>query len=468
MITLYKKSGIIIPIKYKNEEFYFQIKEYLKRRTKDYQTSTYRSFQFFLESEHGMLIPRFFPVGNFIKDFEIIDKIPDPESIKIEHNIVPRTDVQKRIFDQLNNLQNCLLQLPPGVGKTVIMIKQIASLKKKSFIIVHRDSLVDQWKDRILQFTNLNEDNIARLKSKSFLEDLQKSIILTTNQTFISLLKRNRTEFLVALHNAKIGIFIADEVHTSVGAPTFAECSIHIPAKYVYGLSATPYRNDGNADILTYHLGETIADEDTSGTMEPRINVILADYEIDIPKRYMYLHWEGKFQKSRYLNIMKNSLTFMNITKGLINRFKGNRKLLVMSERVEKMINILYNWVDYDDKGKFISGSDLSELQKSLIFSTPNKVRDGVDAVHIDCLIMTSPISNIEQMIGRVIRFKQGKEQPIVVDMVDIGCKDLKRTVYNRLTFYSKKNWKVKFMFYTNSSLKIIDEEIAKNILEGK
>ena len=433
MISLYKKSGIIIPSKYKDEDFYFQIKEFLKRRMKQYNNSTFKSYQFFLESEIGMLIPRFFPIDRFISNFEIIDKIDEPDSININHRIVPRNDVQKRILKKLDNLNNCLLQLSPGVGKTILMIYQIARLKKKTIILVHREPLVEQWKNRVLEFTDLQEDDISRLKSKTFEEDLKKSIILVTNQTIASLLKRNRSEFLMKLHEAKIGIFIADEVHTSVGAPTFSESSIHIPAKYVYGLSATPYRHDGNEDIIKYHLGEIISDEDTSGTMEPKITIVLADYNIDNPKRRKYLYWGGEFQRSRYLNIMKNSSIFMNITKSLINKFKDERKLLVISERIKKMIDILYDWVEYENKSKFTGSFGLEALESNLIFATPGKIRDGVDAKDIDCLIMTSPISNIEQMVGRVIRSKEGKKQPIVIDMVDIGCKRMRGSIFKRI-----------------------------------
>ena len=168
-------------------------------------------------------------------------------------------------------------------------------------VLVHREPLAKQWTDRFLAFTNLEPDDISWLKSSSFQEDLKKPIIVAMVQTFRSLLKRKRKDFLIALNEANIGVFVADEVHTSVGAPAFSECSIHVPSKYTYGLSATPYRYDGNGDIIEFHLGDIFADDDLEGTMEPKVTVMLLDYEIDTPRSHRYIHWGGSFQRARYL-----------------------------------------------------------------------------------------------------------------------------------------------------------------------
>jgi superfamily II DNA or RNA helicase len=249
-MKIIKRSGLAISKEFANETFYQNIRSALERKTKAYNTSTLSSYEFFLESEKYLLIPRYFPVHKYTLDIEIEDKRHDGEPIEIEHHIVPRSEAQKNAIKHMLDNESCILQLLPGVGKTVISIYMIAQRKKKTMILVHRDSLADQWKQRVEHFTNLREDNIARLTSETFEEDLKKPIIITTAQTFLSLLKRKRLEFLTALDSANVGVFIADEVHTSVGAPTFSECSIHMPSKYTYGLSATPYRYDGNGDII--------------------------------------------------------------------------------------------------------------------------------------------------------------------------------------------------------------------------
>jgi superfamily II DNA or RNA helicase len=465
-MDILKRSGILIPTKYRNNRWYVRIKDKLERRTQSYDRSNIQFNIFYLESEKFLLIPRHFPLHKFIfEPYEIHDHSHTGEKIKIDHRIEPRDELQKNAMEKLMTSENCILQLPPGVGKTVISIYMIAERKLKSFILVHRDGLADQWRDRLLTFTDLEEDQIARLTSQTFEDDLQKPIIISTNQTFTSLLKRHRRNFLTKLNEANIGIFVADEVHTSVGAPTFSECSIHIPARYTYGLSATPYRYDGNGDIIEYHLGPIFSNDDSSGTMESNVTVILLDYEIDTPRRRMYVRWGGEFQRSRYLNLLKKSKPFREVLRGLLRRLiKDDRNLLCISERIN-LIDEVFNETKSSSKSRFYRNAKLDELNHKVTFATPGKCRDGIDAPWKDSVVMTSPITNIEQLTGRVVRKKEGKKTPIIIDMVDFGCDDMSKSFFPRKTFYERKGWSMQYILYHNNKLKQIDEETALAII---
>ena len=465
-MDIIKKSGLLISKEHKDKEFYKKIIEELTRRSKAYQTSNYIVNQFYLESDKFLLIPRMFPIDEY-QFCKIENYQHEGDTINISHNIKPRSETQKLAIQHMLDNDSAILQLLPGVGKTVISIYMIAERKKKSLILVHRDSLGDQWRDRFLQFTDLDKDNISRMTSSTFKEDLQKPIIISTVQTFISLLKRNRKDFLYALNDANIGVFIADEVHTSVGAPTFSECSIHVPSKYTYGLSATPYRHDGNGDIIEYHLGKIFSDDDITGTMPANITVLLVDYQIDTPTRWQYIHWGGEFQRARYLNLIKKSKPFLLAIKGLLKRLKTDRNMIVMLERI-KLIEELYDWLDHKSKSKFCGSAKLDALDSQITFTTPGKCRDGIDAPQKDCLIMTSPISNIEQLSGRVIRTKEGKKTPTIIDMVDYGCTYISNTFRNRNEYYKKKKWQVNYILLKNNVLYNIDEHKAFNIIRGE
>lgn len=467
MIDIIKRSGLLIPTEYKNTEFYVNIKESLERRTKAYNTSDYIYNTFYIESDKFLLIPREYPIDKYAFATTIRNHQHEGKSIEINHKIKPRSEAQMRAMKYLLSHDNGILQLMPGVGKTIISIYMIAERKKKSLILVHRDSLAEQWKNRILTFTDLKNDDIARLKSSKFEEDLEKPIIISTVQTFLSLTKRKRQDFLTALDKANIGIFVADEVHTSVGAPTFSECSIHVPAKYTYGLSATPYRYDGNGDVIQFHLGPIFTDDDLTGTMDAKVTVFLLDYKIDTPKRTMYIRWDGKFQRARYLNMLYKSKPFRLALRGLLGRLKDDRDLICMVERI-KLIDELYDELPSKSKSKFCGSGTLETLDYKHTFATPGKCRDGIDAPQKDCVIMTSPISNIEQLTGRINREHPGKQEPIIIDMVDYGCRDMADTFNSRLSFYRKKQWPIQYMLFVNDKLTQIDGEMARAIIKGE
>ena len=341
MYELIRRSGILIPRKYENTEFYIEVKQSLERYSKAYNTSNFVVNKSYIESERFLLVPRYFPLKQYYHSFSIKDAYHEGEVIDIEHNIKPRSESQEKAMQYMMNHENGILQLSPGVGKTVISIYMIAERKKKTLILVHRDSLADQWRNRLLEFTNLERERIARMTSATFKKDFNKPVIISTTQSFLSQLKRNREDFLLTLNEANIGVFIADEVHTSVGAPTFSECSIQMPSRYTYGLSATPYRYDGNGDVIEFHLGDIFADDDIEGTMEPKITVILLDYQIDTPSRTKYIRWAGEFQRARYLNMIKKSKPFREAMRGLLKRLKDDRDLICIAERI-KLIDELY------------------------------------------------------------------------------------------------------------------------------
>jgi len=469
-MKLVRRSGILIPREYENENWYQKIKDDLTRRAQDYQTSTFIIQKFYLETKKNLIIPRFYPVKLHNPWLEIEDISHEGQDISISHNITPRNALQSRSIDHMLTHNEALMELQPGVGKTVISIMVIATRKKKTFILVHRESLSTQWKNRILEFTNLQNPEISILTSATYKKDLDCSIIIATCQTFLSLLKRDRINFLIALNKANVGILIGDEVHTTVGAPTFSECSIHMPCKYVYGLSATPYRWDGNTDIITHHLGPTYADEDTDGTMEANVTILIFDFAVDQPKRFKYLYWAGKFQRSRYLNIIKNSDIFMKTLIALIAKFEKNgRKQIIMSERI-KLIDKIIDDKQFKDSDidKFIAGSKLEVLEGEISLSTPGKIRDGIDVPWKDSLIMTSPISNIAQVSGRVTRTYLDKKTPLIVDMVDCTCKPIKNTIHTRLRYYEEKNWNIQYVYIDNDyKTNLIDKEQFNNVLNG-
>jgi superfamily II DNA or RNA helicase len=471
MIELTRRSGIVIPKEYENESWYHMVRAHLFRKQVDYNSPTYTTTKFYSESSKSLTIPRFFPIHDYV-DCKIIDISHVGEDIEINHNIKPRNDTQILAMDYMNANNNGMIKLGPGMGKTVISIHMIATRKKKTLIVVHRDSLDKQWRERLLEHSDLPENKIALLNSSKFEEQLSECpVIISTSQTIGSLLKRYPMEYLIALNNANLGIGIFDELHTTVGAPSFSNVSLHCPARVIYGLSATPYRNDGNTDIIKYHLGDMLESESDDDTMPADVTFILLDFDIDTPRRNKYLNWEGNFQRARYLSIMKNSKVFMDLVKALLMKLANDgRELLFISERVDKMINILYDWMPYENKSKFIAGSSLKELEKQISFSTPGKIRDGIDVPHKDALLITSPVKNIEQLCGRITRIKEDKKTPIVLDMVDIGCENIRGSFWDRREYYIKKEWNISYMFINQFTYEKFNlrEEDALKIIQGE
>lgn len=192
----------------------------------------------FKENEKKIYIPRFYGIERYglpLKS-EIGKKV---ESINIEF-VKSLRDYQETVVETYVNCVNkpiCLqatssspttriIELPPtlppdhhggggilslytGAGKTVCAIKIISMIQKKTLIIVHKEFLMNQWIERIREFTP--EAKIGRIQGKIF--DIEgKDIVLAMMQTLYNEEKTFNLE--------SFGLCIVDEVHR-IGSSQF-------------------------------------------------------------------------------------------------------------------------------------------------------------------------------------------------------------------------------------------------------
>lgn len=467
---LIRKSGIILP---KTHEKFVEVCSNLTRMVEDWN-STSTLLSFYEEFEDYVLIPRFYPIGEEVKD-----ETDEGADIDIKSNVTPRSERQKLYIKEFTNRDNGILQAEPGVGKTVIATCIVSHYKKRSIIIAHKDKLLEQWESEFIKHTSLEKEDIGRLSGSNFEECLQKSIILTTPQVISYAVTKEKTEFLNAIQNANIGVLIIDECHVGVGPEKFSKASIFINAKRVYGLSATPSRDKETQDIIHKHLGDIYYLEPSDDELL-KPNVFMLYLPIDVYKKNnRYFHWDGRFQLTRYYQQMYKAKAYHELlAKWIIDAYNKGRTVLILGNIIKPLLALAEECdLPPEDVGLFIPGArdkkykkqtdkltdtmDLSEAfhNKKVIYSTYGAARDGNNRIDLDVLIMYTPTNNPEQAIGRILRIKEGKKTPIVLDIVDtsgpevyIRDKDgervestwFERSALKRIDVYEKKNWDIK------------------------
>lgn len=460
-----RKSGITIP---KSHSDYEIIERDLNRIIYGFNGQVSKVL-FYEDLGDSILIPRRYPI------IDVIDNTCVGDDIDIESDITPRNDRQKKAIKFLINNNTGVLSLEPASGKTVISIAAISKIKKRTIIFAHKTKLLLQWKNEILKFTNLEDDDIGKLSTNNFKKVLKKKIILCTEHVIPIAIKNEKQEFLEALENSGIGFMIVDEVHVGIGPETFSMSSLHINCKRTFGLSATPTRGDGNDDIIKYHLGEVTYIEPEKGELlKPKI--FLMYFNFGIYSRYRkYLTWGGNFSVSRYLKQMFKVDRYNDTVGKLIKKcYDGGRTILVLGNRINALIELAKrSGVPKDDIGIFIPGatskdrlsvSDTDDLDiafntKRVVFSTYKAGRDGNNREAFDCLIHSTPSSNVEQSIGRTQRPLPGKPQPIVIDCIDTegpkikSYKDKEKQVNwflkaaeKRIELYENRNWEMEII----------------------
>lgn len=467
---LKRYSGLVIP---HNHPECSEIKQRLDRNIQEFNGGM-SNIKFFEDIGEGILIPRHYPVKSDIQDFTM-----QGDDIVINGNIVPRSPRQELAIRFLTTQRKGILKLEPGSGKTVMSIAAICKIKKRTIVFVHKKDLRDQWLGEILNFTDLEEDDVGILMSSNFDKALKKPIILSTVQGFCSLLNgKHKRDFRLALDNSGIGMAIFDECHVSVGPEKFSACSLNLNCYRVFGCSATPTRADGCDDIIRFHLGEvTYYPPEKDELLKPIVYMVYFPFEI-YSKHRKYLHWGGNFNPAKYYQQMYKSSKYNSTVCTLISKLLAkDRNILVLGNRTTSLLTLAEtSGVSPSEIGIFIPTAhgdkkhkkqlervtDLFDLKaafktRQLVFSTYNACRDGNNRKSLDTLIMAIPTGNVEQAAGRVLRTLEGKQQPIVVDLVDTegpevwsAVEDGKKVGWfmkgaeTRIQFYNKMGWEIK------------------------
>jgi superfamily II DNA or RNA helicase len=109
-----------------------------------------------------------------------------------------------------------LLEVATGSGKTVMALNIISRVGKKTLIIVHKEFLANQWKERIEEY--IPSATVGRIQGTTF--DVEgKDIVIGMIQTLY-----NRDYGETAF--AEFGLTIIDEVHKARSSQN-ASSNIH-------------------------------------------------------------------------------------------------------------------------------------------------------------------------------------------------------------------------------------------------
>ena len=138
-----------------------------------------------------------------------------------------------------------ILVAPPGAGKTVIACALLAKRKVSTLVLVHRQPLMEQWKERVASFLGDPSGRCGNLRR--FEEETGRRIDIAMIQT---LTRSPDAEDIFT----RYGQLIIDECH-HVPAITFESLLKQSPARYILGLTATPYRKDGHQKIMFMQCG---------------------------------------------------------------------------------------------------------------------------------------------------------------------------------------------------------------------
>lgn len=357
------------------------------------------AFKVYKELPGGRLqIPRFFNEG----DTKLFHGGESASSgMKFVGNLRPH---QKEALDAFKG--NGVLCLPCGQGKTATALAIACELKRKTLIVVHKEFLANQWRERISQFC---PGSTVGLIQGDVWDTDGHDFVLSMIQTLCTR-EHSQDQFKC------FGLVIVDEAH-HIGAPAFSKTMFKMSPEFTLGLTATPERKDGLTRILYWFLGKPFY---TMSQSVAELNVIRLNFDHHSFRAGPILNKFGKVSMAHMVNHLveipeRNEL----ILKHVRDAIGRNRKILLLSDR-RGHCEWIHEQLGSDVSGLYMGGMKQEEhelaSQKQVIVATFTLAYEGLDIPSLDTLFLVTPHSDVKQAVGRITRTPGSKE---VFDIVD-------------------------------------------------
>ena len=342
-----------------------------------------------------------------------------------------------------------ILSAATAFGKTVIGARMIAERGVSTLVLVHRRQLLDQWRERLNTFLEMAVDG-AEKGEKLVVGEIGGGKHRPTGLLDVALMQSiGRAGEVDELVNG-YGHIIVDECH-HLSAFTFEQILRKARARFVLGLTATPFRKDGHHPIIIMQCGpirfRTTAK--TAGAGNPVEHVVVprfTDYALSPSDKEPVIQ---EIYASLVGDERRNDMIFNDIMLSL----ESGRSPILLTERTEhleyfsgrlknfaKNIIVLRGGMGRRQRKEIAQRlASIPDDEERLLLATGRYIGEGFDDARLDTLFLALPISwrgTLQQYAGRLHRAHAGKRVVQIYDYVDEQVPVLARMYRKRLRGY--------------------------------
>mgnify|MGYP001377946489 CR=1 FL=1 len=364
------------------------------------------------------------------KNYFIVDKrttVP-VEFPEFKYKLRPS---QQEVYDVIDD--NAIINAWVSWGKTFTGLAIAGKLGQKTLIITHTIPLRNQWAKEVEKVYGIKSGIIG-----SGMWNTDSPIVVGNTQTLYRNIPKIRKEF---------GTIILDEMH-HVSSPTFNRVIDACYSRYKIGLSGTIERKDGKHVVFRDYFGSTVLKPPKENYMTPTIHIVPSDVRFMDGSK---IPWANKVTNLATNDEYKHSVAMLSAAYAA----RGH-KVLVVSDRV----SFLKQCAELTgDKAVCVTGevpheereallNEITYGDKNVLYGTQSIFSEGISLDSLSCLILGTPINNeplLTQLVGRVIREKEGKVSPVILD-IHLKGNTATRQASNRMGYYMKQGWETRYI----------------------
>lgn len=408
----------------------------------------------YIENGPDLILPFgcLYAVWSFIKKYPYELKFNDNGQV-INKNMkisMPLFDYQEEAVEKMLFAKGGILEAAAGSGKTNIGIEISKRIGKNTLWLCHTQDLLNQTVNRIhLLYPNLPVGTIT----DGSVNMVKNGITVSTIQTLVTVDPD--------IYKDAFDVVITDEAHHVNGSPTlrkmFVKVIEKIPARYKYGLSATPERTDTMIKTMYTTIGC-----DLEGNFKPtftiaksKTNTLIAKhirFDLDTEWDYSCLNEDGTFNYAALVDFLgHNQKRNEVIVNNIIKTLETHKKQLVLCQRIDQCETINEMLKNKGIKSVILVGKVTKKKRKEIlegekdwnvIVATLSLAKEGLDYPELSCLhwamVISDKVATI-QSAGRIERVFEGKPEPEIYDYVDKNYPYCLGKYKKRVTFLRKR-----------------------------
>ena len=358
---------------------------------------------------------------------------------------------------------------------TVMALNILAQLKKKTLIIVHKDFLLRQWKERIEQF--LPGARVGKIQG-TIIDIENKDIVIGMLQS-LSMKDYPPTVF------ESFGFTIVDECH-HLAAEVFSNALFKIVTKYMLGLSATMKRKDGLTRVFKMFIGKVVVKKERP--LQDNVTIKAIRYENnDEDFTKVLLNFKGQTHYALMIKKLceynRRSEFIIKILKDIVDLEDTTQQIMVIGHN-KSLLKYLHDSIEHHKiapVGYYVGGMKEKDLKESegmkIIIATYAMAEEALDIKTLSTLVMATPKVDVRQAVGRILRNQDGEKVVIdIIDQHDIFLRhwNKRRIWYNKQKFkiimtdnhnYDKNKWE---SVGKNKKIKTQSLDPLASLMQGK
>ena len=315
-----------------------------------------------------------------------------------------------------------IIALPTGSGKTVLMAAIANSIQGRVLIVVQSTELREQTIEK-LKIENPSLD-IGSVQAS--LDEVHSKIVVATRQS-LTHSKSNRMERMSEYGDFELIFF--DEAHNACFQIKKIISKLNTNNTKIVGLTATPFNDDMTTVFNGIIYEKSILEMIQSKYLcEPKALYVYSDTDLSNVKTLA-----GEFNQKQLEETVNNNNRNSIIANAYLKYANDRKSTLVFATGIDhcrdiyqefKRNNISCEYVDSTVED-FIREQIISDFKNGKIKVLVNVgiLTTGFDYPAVDCLIYARPTKSkilYTQILGRGLRNAEGKQDCLVIDVVDI------------------------------------------------